>query len=463
MKPPKGWKLFCENYISNNAYWYIPKGLSIKEDNFSLIRSRLRILKKYEGQDWSSCQLDFVNELSSKGLFERKAKRQVKKDKAAIGRVFKVICTTLGLAWVNENEKIALTEIGNHVIKDNSFSILQKQIDRFQFYNPTFHNKEFKIIRVNPVYFLNSLLLNLEDKYLSKEEYILFVAKQQNNNDVEKSVELIENFRRLSKEKKQQLINYLNSVNIQSKNTNRSSIFNTIKLESSYALQFFGCSSFLTYDNALKLNNVSKSKEFVKYFDKNELWIDFDSEKDWMLYYGQNLNISSSEYAKDYYIDISDIEAGLSFISEKNRRGLKVKIDDEKYKSVLIDEKLLEDFLENHLEELENGLKLIKRQKDTRVGRIDLFAMDRNGYCVIIELKKGRTADKVLGQILRYVGFIQENEANCKKVRAIIVGKNIDEKLKYAVKAARISCNLYEFDFSVKFDRISLGQRQQKI
>lgn len=459
MNAPKGWKLFCDNYVSNNAYWYVPKGQVIKEDNFSLIRSKLIILKKYVGQDWSECQLGFVKELEKKTLFERRAGRQTKKDRAAIGRMFKVVCTTLGLAWVNEKEKIALTEIGEILIKNNDFSILQKQIDRFQFYNPSFHNKDFKIIRVNPVYFLTSLLLNLEDSYLTREEYILFVAKQRENDDVEKSVELIENYRRLSKEKQQQLIEHLNSINIETENQKRSSILNTIRLSAPYALQFFGCSSYLTYTDVLKLKNITKAKNFVKHFNKKEVWIDFNEEKDWIWYYGQALKISSGEYAKDYYMDISDIEAGLSFIYEKNKRGLKIEMNDEKYKNVLIDEKLLEDFLENHLHELESDLKLIQRQKNTRVGRIDLFAIDKNGYCVIIELKKGRTADKVLGQISRYIGFIQENEANCKKVRAIIVGKNIDEKLKYAVKGARILCNLYEFDFSVKFSKVLIDKK----
>lgn len=454
MNPPKGWKLFCEKYTENIAYWYIPKGQSIKQENFPLIFSKLKILKKFQGQNWSECQLAFVTELSKKGLFERRAGRQTKQDKSAIARVFKVICTTLGLAWVNENEKIALTEIGENLIKSENFSILQKQIDKYQFHNPSFHNKDFKLIRVNPVYFLTSLILNLDDQYLTKDEYVLFVAKQQENDDIEKAVELIENYRKLNKEKQKNLIDYLKNIEIETEDHRRTSIFNTISLNSSYALQFFGSSSYLTYDNVLKIKNTSNAKSYIRYFQKNELWIDFKNEKDWMLYYGQALKISSSEYAKDYYMDISDIEGGLSFINEKNKRRLQVSVEDEKYKSVLIDEKLLEDFLENHLHLLEDGLKLIKRQMDTRVGRIDLFAMDKKGYCVIIELKKGRTADKVMGQVLRYVGYIKENETDCKKVRAIIVGKNIDERLLYAVKAANISCNLYEFDFSVKFDSI---------
>lgn len=42
MNPPKGWKLFCEKYTENIAYWYIPKGQSIKQENFPLIFSKLK-------------------------------------------------------------------------------------------------------------------------------------------------------------------------------------------------------------------------------------------------------------------------------------------------------------------------------------------------------------------------------------------------------------------------------------
>ncbi len=131
------------------------------------------------------------------------------------------------------------------------------------------------------------------------------------------------------------------------------------------------------------------------------------------------------------------------------------KVKEEEFKTVIVDEKILEDFLEKHINELESDLKLVKdgRQYPTISGPIDLLAKDGKGNYVIIELKKGRIADKVIGQVSRYASFIGNNLTSINKVRAIIVGKIIDHNLCLSVQVLRINCNLYEFDYKVKFER----------
>ena len=86
---------------------------------------------------------------------------------------------------------------------------------------------------------------------------------------------------------------------------------------------------------------------------------------------------------------------------------------------VIIDEKILEDFLEKHLSQLEPDLRLIGRQYETLSGPIDLFARDKYGNYVIIELKKGRASDRVVGQVSRYVSDISCNLAPIKKISRI--------------------------------------------
>ena len=104
-----------------------------------------------------------------------------------------------------------------------------------------------------------------------------------------------------------------------------------------------------------------------------------------------------------------------------------------------ISEKILEDFLEKNLTTLEKDLSLVGRQYPTITGPIDLLCKDKNNDFVVVELKKGRTSDKVVGQILRYIAFIEDSmiEHENQKVRGIIVGREIDKSLEMSLKAIR--------------------------
>lgn len=57
------------------------------------------------------------------------------------------------------------------------------------------------------------------------------------------------------------------------------------------------------------------------------------------------------------------------------------------------------------------------------VGRTDLICRDKEGNYVVLELKAVHSSDIVVGQILRYMGFIRENWADKegKKVKGIIL------------------------------------------
>lgn len=99
-------------------------------------------------------------------------------------------------------------------------------------------------------------------------------------------------------------------------------------------------------------------------------------------------------------------------------------------------EENLEDFTVSQIENLEPGLKLVGRQVATDAGRIDILCKDKNANFVVIELKRGRISDQVVGQISRYMGWIAENETHdLEKVRGIIVASESDKNLDYALKA----------------------------
>lgn len=66
--------------------------------------------------------------------------------------------------------------------------------------------------------------------------------------------------------------------------------------------------------------------------------------------------------------------------------------------ATLLDEKSIEDYLALHLDEVEDGLRLIGRQIVLERGRIDLLARDVNGDPVVIEVKVATDTDLVWQQ-----------------------------------------------------------------
>lgn len=83
---------------------------------------------------------------------------------------------------------------------------------------------------------------------------------------------------------------------------------------------------------------------------------------------------------------------------------------------------------------------------------IDFLALDRdNNDLVVIELKRGKTSDATVGQILRYINWVKENVAEAGQyVRGIIIAKEVDEALKYSVKALDgVDVKTYVVDFKL--------------
>lgn len=94
-------------------------------------------------------------------------------------------------------------------------------------------------------------------------------------------------------------------------------------------------------------------------------------------------------------------------------------------------ERQLREHIAHNPTEIEQGLKLIREEYPTEVGRIDVLCKDKNENLVVIELKKGHSGDAVVGQTLRYMGWLVQNEN--KNVRGIIVLGKHDSYVKHAV------------------------------
>jgi restriction system protein len=125
-------------------------------------------------------------------------------------------------------------------------------------------------------------------------------------------------------------------------------------------------------------------------------------------------------------------------------------------------EKYLEDFIVDNWDKIDFGEKLkifidengnIGKQYFTdEAGYIDILAKDKDGF-VIIELKKGRKNDEVVGQVLRYTGWVRRNLAKAnEKVRGIIIVREKDKRLEYALQEVgdKVSIKIYSISFRLK-------------
>lgn len=124
-------------------------------------------------------------------------------------------------------------------------------------------------------------------------------------------------------------------------------------------------------------------------------------------------------------------------------------------------EKHLEDFLiknwahtplGKHYKIYEEAGEMIGQQYPSDTGPIDILAKSKDGKTwLVIELKKGRTSDAVVGQIQRYMGYVKEELAEPnQQVKGAIIGLEADNRLKRALSVTtNIEFYAYHIDFKL--------------
>jgi restriction system protein len=122
-------------------------------------------------------------------------------------------------------------------------------------------------------------------------------------------------------------------------------------------------------------------------------------------------------------------------------------------------EKHLEDFLVRNWSSTELGKKydiveedgeIIGQQYPSDTGPIDILAIskDKKEY-LVVELKKGRASDAVVGQIQRYMGYVLEDLSEPDQtVRGVIVALEDDLRLK---RALQVTSNIDFYKYQVSF------------
>lgn len=127
-------------------------------------------------------------------------------------------------------------------------------------------------------------------------------------------------------------------------------------------------------------------------------------------------------------------------------------------------EKYLEDFLVSNWDKTLLGKSLALHVEDeesatqypTDIGPIDILARDRASHdWVVIELKKGKSSDVVVGQLLRYMGWVKKHKATeGHGVRGVIITSATHDRIKYAMLMTQgISFYTYRLSFDLVEER----------
>lgn len=99
--------------------------------------------------------------------------------------------------------------------------------------------------------------------------------------------------------------------------------------------------------------------------------------------------------------------------------------------------------------------EVVGQQFKTDTGFIDILAQSRDkAELLVIELKKGRSSDVVIGQVQRYMGDVIEEVAEPhQKVKGVIIALEDDIKLRRALKVAK-DIEFYKYELNFKLHRL---------
>lgn len=122
-------------------------------------------------------------------------------------------------------------------------------------------------------------------------------------------------------------------------------------------------------------------------------------------------------------------------------------------------EKHLEDFLVQNWAQTELGKEYdifeddgekVGQQYPTDTGQLDILAIKKDkSELLVVELKKGRASDVVVGQVLRYMGFVMQELAELgQNVKGAIIALEDDPRIR---RALAVTPNIEFFRYQISF------------
>lgn len=132
-------------------------------------------------------------------------------------------------------------------------------------------------------------------------------------------------------------------------------------------------------------------------------------------------------------------------------------------------EQHLEDFLIQNWHHTELGKKydlfeeegeIVGQQYPTDTGEIDILAISKDKKeILVIELKRGRSSDVVVGQIQRYMGYVKDELAEeGQSVRGIIIAHDDDIRIRRALSVTQ-NIDFYVYRINFKLVKVEKNNR----
>ena len=126
------------------------------------------------------------------------------------------------------------------------------------------------------------------------------------------------------------------------------------------------------------------------------------------------------------------------------------------------EERLLQDFLVNRWSDIQKftdrnleiygGVEVGVEYNTHSAGRIDILAEDQKTKdLTVIELKRGLSGERHLGQLLRYMGWVRSKLAQEKSVFGLLIAAKFSESIQYAITELKnVNLLTYSLNFELK-------------
>ena len=95
-----------------------------------------------------------------------------------------------------------------------------------------------------------------------------------------------------------------------------------------------------------------------------------------------------------------------------------------------------------------------KKRVSGSLGPMDILAIKKDkSQLLVVELKKGRASDAVVGQVLRYMGYVKQELAEPNQsVKGVIIALDDDTQIRRAL-AMTPDISFYRYEVSFKLNK----------